>query len=84
MNLAKLQELEKDLNEKKAEAARWDAMGDWFGVKDGSDFATFVQGLTFKSLLKLANRHLQIVKDRCGKPLACSWHLDACEPQRAH
>lgn len=64
MNLAKLQELEKDLNEKKAEAARWDAMGDWFGVKDGSDFATFVQGLTFKSLLKLANRHLQIVKDR--------------------
>ena len=64
MNMAKLQELEKDLNAKKAEAARWDAMGDWFGVKDGSDFATFVQGLTFKSLLKLANKHLQIVKDR--------------------
>jgi DNA repair exonuclease SbcCD ATPase subunit len=63
-NLAQLQVLEKDLDAKKAELARWDAMGEFFGVKDGSDFATFVQGLTFKSLLKLANRHLAIIKDR--------------------
>ncbi len=63
-NVAKLQKLERDLLEKKAEFARWEAMGDWFGKMDGSDFATFVQGLTFKSLLKLANKHLQIVKDR--------------------
>ena len=63
-NLAQLQVLEKDLEAKKAELARWDAMGEFFGVKDGSDFATFVQGLTFKSLLKLANRHLAIIKDR--------------------
>ena len=39
-------------------------MGEFFGVMDGRDFATFVQGLTFKSLLKLANKHLAIVKDR--------------------
>ena len=63
-NVSKLQELQKDLDAKKAELSRWEAMGEWFGVMDGSDFATFVQGLTFKSLLKLANRHLQIVKDR--------------------
>ena len=63
-NQAQLQKLEKDLDAKKAELARWDAMGEFFGVKDGSDFATFVQGLTFKSLLKLANRHLAIIKDR--------------------
>ncbi len=63
-NASKLQELQKDLDAKKAELSRWDAMGDFFGVKDGSDFATFVQGLTFKSLLKLANKHLAIVKDR--------------------
>lgn len=63
-NAAKLQELQTDLEAKKAELDRWDSMGDLFGVKDGSDFATFVQGLTFKSLLKLANKHLQIIKDR--------------------
>lgn len=63
-NASRLQELQKDLDAKKAELSRWDAMGEWFGVMDGSDFATFVQGLTFKSLLKLANRHLAIVKDR--------------------
>ena len=63
-NSSRLQELEKDLDAKKAELSRWDAMGEWFGVMDGSDFATFVQGLTFKSLLKLANKHLAIVKDR--------------------
>ena len=63
-NLAQLQVLEKDLEAKKAESARWEAMGEFFGVMNGSDFATFVQGLTFKSLLKLANKHLAIVKDR--------------------
>lgn len=63
-NQVKLQELEKDLEAKKAEFARWEAMGEFFGVMDGRDFATFVQGLTFKSLLKLANKHLAIVKDR--------------------
>ncbi|WP_290739599.1 SbcC/MukB-like Walker B domain-containing protein [Fibrobacter sp. UBA3718] len=63
-NVAQLQILQKDLDAKKAELSRWDAMGEWFGVMDGSDFATFVQGLTFKSLLKLANKHLAIVKDR--------------------
>ena len=63
-NVAQLQILQKDLDAKKAELSRWEAMGEWFGVMDGSDFATFVQGLTFKSLLKLANKHLAIVKDR--------------------
>ena len=63
-NLAQLQKLEKDLEEKKAEFVRWESMGEFFGVMDGSDFASFVQGLTFKSLLKLANKHLAIIKDR--------------------
>ena len=63
-NVARLQELQKDLDEKTAEFNRWEMMGHWFGVQNGDDFATFVQGLTFKSLLKLANRHLQMVKDR--------------------
>ena len=63
-NVAQLQILQKDLDAKKAEFSRWEAMGEWFGVMDGSDFATFVQGLTFKSLLKLANKHLQTVKER--------------------
>ena len=60
----RLQELQKELDKANAEAARWKTMGDWFGVMDGRDFATFVQGLTFKSLLKLANKHLQMVMDR--------------------
>ena len=63
-NEVKLQALQNDLDAKKAEYTRWETMGDWFGVRDGSDFATFVQGLTFKSLLKLANNHLQIIKNR--------------------
>ena len=63
-NSAKLQELQKDLDEKTAEFNRWETMGSWFGVMNGDDFATFVQGLTFKSLLKLANKHLQTIKDR--------------------
>ena len=61
---AQLQKLQKDLEERTAEYIRWETMGDWFGVMNGDDFAAFVQGLTFKSLLKLANKHLAIVKDR--------------------
>ena len=61
---SELQKVKDELDKKQVELNRWNTMGDWFGVKDGSDFATFVQGLTFKSLLKLANKHLQIVKDR--------------------
>ena len=63
-NVAQLQKLRQDLDEKTAEYMRWETMGDWFGKMDGSDFTTFVQGLTFKSLLKLANKHLQTIKDR--------------------
>ena len=63
-NEARLQQLQKDLDEKTVESNRWDVMGHWFGVQKGDDFATFVQGLTFKSLLKLANKHLQSIKDR--------------------
>ncbi len=63
-NVVRLQELQKVLEEKTAEHTRWETMGDWFGVMNGDDFATFVQGLTFKSLLKLANKHLQTIKER--------------------
>lgn len=63
-NKSTLETLEKDLEVKQAEHNRWQQMNEWFGKQDGSNFSTFVQGLTFKSLLKLANKHLQIIKDR--------------------
>ena len=63
-NVTRLQDLQKDLEAKTAESNRWEMMGHWFGVQSGDDFATFVQGLTFKSLLKLANKHLQSIKER--------------------
>ena len=63
-NVQLLNETQKDYDAKSAEFVRWDTMRSWFGVRDGSDFATFVQGLTFKSLLKLANKHLRVIKDR--------------------
>lgn len=63
-NAARLQELQKKLDAATAECTRWETMGNWFGVMNGDDFATFVQGLTFKSLLKLANKHLKTIKDR--------------------
>lgn len=63
-NLTHLQELQQRLDAATAEYTRWESIGEFFGVMDGSDFATFVQGLTFKSLLKLANKHLSIIKDR--------------------
>jgi DNA repair exonuclease SbcCD ATPase subunit len=59
-----LLELQDERDSKMAEFNRWDVMKSWFGKADGSDFVTFVQGLTFRSLLKLANRHLLQMKDR--------------------
>ena len=59
-----LAELRKVLDDKLAEFNRWNVMRTWFGKADGSDFVTFVQGLTFRSLLKLANRQLLQMKDR--------------------
>ena len=59
-----LLELQDERDSKTAEFNRWDVMKSWFGKADGSDFVTFVQGLTFRSLLKLANRHLLQMKDR--------------------
>lgn len=73
-NATKLEELQKDLDAKAKESIRWETMGELFGKMDGTDFATFVQGLTFKSLLKLANKHLQIIKDRYR--LAAKGNLD--------
>lgn len=56
--------LQQEFDEKNREFIRWDTMRDWFGKKDGTEFSQFVQGLTFKSLLKHANRQLQIVRER--------------------
>jgi len=63
-NSDQLQKLKKDFEEAKTNFVRWDTMRSWFGVKDGSDFSRFVQGLTFGSLLRLANRQLHTMKGR--------------------
>ena len=59
-----LEKLKAELDSKQAEFNRWNTMRSWFGKADGSDFVTFVQGLTFRSLLKLANKQLLRMKDR--------------------
>ncbi len=46
------------------ELRRWEQLKNWVGKKDGSDFATFVQSLTFKTLLEIANKHLAQLRDR--------------------
>ena len=53
-----LAELRKVLDDKLAEFNRWNVMRTWFGKADGSDFVTFVQGLTFRSLLSRIMRRL--------------------------
>lgn len=59
-----LEKLKAELDSRQAEFNRWNTMRSWFGRADGSDFVTFVQGLTFRSLLKLANKQLLRMKDR--------------------
>ncbi|MCF0225135.1 MAG: chromosome segregation protein SMC, partial [Fibrobacter sp.] len=39
-------------------------MHDWFGQKNGDDFVEFVQQISMRNLLKLANRHLSIMYPR--------------------
>lgn len=63
-NSERRQKLQQEFDEKNREFIRWDTMRDWFGKKDGTEFSQFVQGLTFKSLLKQANKQLQIVRER--------------------
>lgn len=59
-----LEKLRAERDARQSEFNRWNTMRNWFGRADGSDFVTFVQGLTFRSLLKLANRQLLRMKDR--------------------
>ncbi len=63
-NADKLLQLKQERDAAYADYSRWNTMRDWFGVKDGRDFSKFVQGLTFKSLLKLANKQLHEIKGR--------------------
>lgn len=63
-NATRRQRLQREFDDANREFIRWSTMRDWFGKKDGTDFSQFVQGLTFKSLLKHANRQLQIVRER--------------------
>lgn len=59
-----LKTLQVELTKANAAYSRWSTMHEWFGKMDGSDFSRFVQGLTFKSLLVLANRKLHEIKGR--------------------
>ena len=63
-NQSEYQELAKRYEAQKATYARWELMQSWTGQSNGSDFSVFVQSITFKYLLKLANKHLSQMKDR--------------------
>ena len=52
------------LEAQKAVRDKWAKLRSLMGNKDGSSFSIFVQGITFRHLLKLANRHLALMKDR--------------------
>ncbi len=54
----------KSFKAQEAVFARWQRMQEWTGKSDGSDLSVFVQSITFKYLLKLANKHLSQMKDR--------------------
>lgn len=57
-------ELQKSFKAQEAIFARWQQMQEWTGKSDGSDLSVFVQSITFKYLLRLANKHLSQMKDR--------------------
>ncbi len=46
------------------ELARWARLNDLIGSADGKKFRVFAQGLTLKTLVRLANRHLQSLNER--------------------
>lgn len=52
------------IDEKTPRANQWKLMHEWFGQKNGDDFVEFVQQISMKNLLKLANRHLSIMYPR--------------------
>ncbi len=52
------------LEAQKAVRDKWAKLRGLMGNKDGSSFSIFVQGITFRHLLKLANKHLALMKDR--------------------
>ncbi|MBO4705448.1 MAG: AAA family ATPase [Spirochaetaceae bacterium] len=52
------------LEAQKALRDKWAKLRGLMGNKDGSSFSIFVQGITFRHLLKLANKHLALMKDR--------------------
>ena len=54
----------KEFEAQKAIRDKWIRLQKLMGNKDGSTFSIFVQGITFRHLLKLANRHLALMKDR--------------------
>ncbi|MCK9182368.1 MAG: AAA family ATPase [Fibrobacteraceae bacterium] len=57
-------ELQKDRNAQKVVFDKWSTMHDWFGNKDGSTFSRFVQSITFRNLLKMANIDLRKMAPR--------------------
>lgn len=63
-NKKEYDELQKRFKAQEAVFARWQQMHEWTGKSDGSDLSVFVQSITFKYLLKLANKHLSQMKDR--------------------
>ncbi|MCR4939536.1 MAG: hypothetical protein K5930_05430 [Treponemataceae bacterium] len=54
----------KEFEAQKAIYDKWIRLKALMGNKDGSSFSVFVQGITFRHLLTLANRHLALMKDR--------------------
>ncbi len=54
----------KEFEAQKTVFDKWNRLKDLMGNKDGSSFSIFVQGITFRHLLTLANRHLSLMKER--------------------
>ena len=63
-NKAAAQDKHAALEAQKAVRDKWAKLRGLMGNKDGSSFSIFVQGITFRHLLKLANKHLALMKDR--------------------
>ncbi len=53
------QELQKELQKCETEYSRWKALSELIGGGDGQKFRRFVQGMTFHTLIRNANRYLR-------------------------
>ena len=61
---ARRQALRSEIEARRGEARRWEALHELIGSADGKKYRSFAQGLTFESLISQANRQLTALSDR--------------------